>query len=177
VTTDGGTSSTTPRTEKVRGPFRNFNVGALIGYLVFIGGIVLYIYLYYSFLHDIVDAPDGKPPNLINGDVQLASAIGGALGAAFAVALGIQRADTTVNEKRLQLGKTLTPRAEWVSTVTVLVYFAVGVAVVVVSRTNGAETPQEIQATATLFAGYLASIFTAVLSGPGQTAQEPPETG
>jgi hypothetical protein len=149
---------------------RNLNVGALIGYLVFVCGIALYIYLYYSFLNDIIDAPDGKPPNLNNSDVQLATAIGGALGAAFAVALGIQRRDTKVNEKRLQLGKTLTPKAEWVSTVSVLVYFAVGVGVVVVSRTNGAETPQEIQATATLFAGYLASIFVATLSGPGQTA-------
>jgi hypothetical protein len=60
-----------------------------------------------------------------------------------------------------------------VSTVSVLVYFAVGIAIVVVAGTNGAETPQEIQATATLFAGYLASIFTAVLSGPGQTEPAP----
>ncbi len=155
-----------------RGFLSNLSVGALIGYLVFVGGLGLYIYLNYSFLRDILEASDGKPSNLNHSDVQLASAIGGALGAAFAVALGIQRRDPTVNEKRLQVGKTLTPRAEWASTLSVLVYFAVGSRDRCRLAHNDAETPQEIQATGTLFAGYLASIFTAVLSGPGQT--QPP---
>ena len=151
---------------------KNLNVGALIGYVVFVGGIALYVGLYYSFLHDIVVAGDGKPPNLDNGDVQLASGIGGLLGAAFAVTLGIQWKDTGIQEKKLQLGKTLSPQAEWVTSLSVIVYFLVGVAIIVVSRTHGAETPQEIQTTATVFAGYLASIFTAVVTGPGQTAQD-----
>jgi hypothetical protein len=111
----------------------NFSVGELIGYLVFVGGLALYIYLNYFFLGDIVNAPDRQPPNLNNGDVQLASAIGGALAAAFAVAVGIQRSDPTIDEKRLQLGTTLIPGAGWVSTASVLVYFVVGVAIVVVS--------------------------------------------
>lgn len=150
---------------------RNPNVGSWIGYVVFVGGILLYVVLYFSFLKEVVDAPDGEPPNLTNADVQLASGIGGILGAMFAVALGIQRRDPAVNEKRLSVGSTLTPGATWVSNVAVLVYFVVGIAILAVTQTNGAETPQEIKAAATVFAGYLGAIFTAVISGPGQTRE------
>jgi hypothetical protein len=144
-------------------------VATLIKYVVFLGGVAVYAYLYFTFLSDIVDAPTGQPPNLENSNVQLANGIGGLLGAAFAVAVGIQRKDPAVNEKQLQLGATLTPEARWVTTVSVLVYFIVGAATLAVSRVYGAETPQEIQATATVFAGYLAAIFTGVVTGPGKS--------
>jgi hypothetical protein len=143
-------------------------VKKIIGYGIFVGGIALYVVLYYSFLRDIVNAPAGKAPDLDNADVQLAAAIGGVLGGVFALAFGIQRRDPATDEKQLRIGKTLTPAAEWVTSVCMLVYAVVGVATLIVVRTHGAESPQEIQATATAFAGYAASIFTAVVTGPGK---------
>jgi hypothetical protein len=137
--------------------------------VVFLGVVVVYVVLYYSFLRDIVDAPSGQAPNLDNGDVQLATGIGGLLGGVFAVAFGIQRQDPTKNEKKLKIGATLTPRAQWVTIVCLVAYALVGAATLIVARTHGAESPQEIQASATVFAGYVASIFAAVITGPGKT--------
>lgn len=145
------------------------DVVKVIRYLVFVGGVLVYAYLYFTFLREIIQAGPGRPPDLENSNVQLANGIGGLLGAAFAVAMGIQRKDPTVNERRLDLGATITPEAKWVSTVSVLVYFVVGAVTLYVSRAHGAETPQEIQATATVFAGYVGAIFIGAVTGPGQT--------
>jgi hypothetical protein len=138
-----------------------------IRYVVFVGGVVAYVYLYFTFLRDILDA-EGSAPDLDNGAVQIASAIGGLLAATFAVAFGIQRRDPTVNEKRLNLGSTLTPNAELVTAVCLVVYFLVGLAATVVAFTNSAETPQEIKTPVTLFLGYLVAMFTGIVTGPGQ---------
>jgi hypothetical protein len=62
----------------------------------------------------------------------------------------------------------MTPEAKWVSAASILVYFVVGAATLWVSRDNGAETPQEIQTTATVFAGYLGAIFVGAVTGPGK---------
>ena len=141
----------------------------VIGYIVFAGAIAVYLYLYFTFLKDIIDAPSGERPDLNNADIQLASGIGGALGGVFAGAFGIQRQDPKTDEKKLNVGATITQGAPWVANVCIIAYFVVGVGILVVSRTNGAETPQEIQTTATVFAGYVAAIFLAVITGPGKT--------
>jgi hypothetical protein len=140
----------------------------VIRYVVFVGGVIAYVYLYYTFLHDILDAK-GSAPDIDNGAVQIASAIGGLLAATFAIAFGIQRRDRTVDEKKLNLGSTLTPNAELVTAVCVGVYFIVGVAATLVAFTNSAETPQEIKTPVTLFLGYVVAIFTGVVTGPGRT--------
>ena len=140
----------------------------VIKYVVFVGGLIAYVYLYYTFLRDIVDA-EGSAPDLDNGAVQIASAIGGLLAATFAIALGIQRKDPTVNEKKFNLGSTLTPNAEIVTMVCVVVYFLVGGIATFVAFTHGAETPQEIKAPVTLFLGYVVALFTGVVTGPGKT--------
>jgi VIT1/CCC1 family predicted Fe2+/Mn2+ transporter len=137
-----------------------------IRYLVFVGGLVVYAYLYYTFLRDILRAKDAAP-DLDNGAVQIASAIGGVLAATFAVAFGIQRTDPNVNEKRLNLGRTLTPNAELVTTLCVIVYFVVGVFATVVAFAKGAETPQEIKTPVTVFLGYIVAMFTGIVTGPG----------
>jgi hypothetical protein len=140
-----------------------------IVYAVFIGGLGLYVVLYIGFLKHIVDA-DGAAPNLDNGTVQLATGIGGLLAAIFAVAFGIQRSDPTVDEKKLKLGQTLTPRAEVVTSVCLVVYFLVGAAAAIITLLNSAETPLEIKTPVTIFVGYIVTIFMSVLRGPGQTA-------
>ena len=137
--------------------------------LVVAGGVLLYVILYFGFLKEVVDAPAGEAPNLDNANVQLAAAIGGLLGGVFAIVFGIQRQDPTKDEKKLRLGATLTPRAEWVTLLCLIAYFLVGLATVVVVRANGAESPQELQTSATVFAGYVASIFAAAVTGPGKT--------
>lgn len=134
-------------------------------------GIALYVILYWSFLYDIIDAPTGKAPNLDNGKVQLATGIGGILAGVFAVAFGIQRQDPTKNEKKLQLGATLTPNAQWITIVSLIAYALVGGASILVVFIHGAESPQEITTGATVFGGYAAAIFTAAVTGPGRTAQ------
>jgi hypothetical protein len=138
-------------------------------YAVFVGGIALYVILYFDFLRDIVNAA-GTAPNLDNGAVQLAAGIGGLLAGTFAVAFGIQRRDPDTDEKKLNLGRTLTPNAEFVTAVCLLVYFLVGVAATFVSLAHSDETPQEIKTPVTIFVGYLAAIFAAIVSGPGRTA-------
>jgi hypothetical protein len=137
-------------------------------YAVFLGGVALYVVLYWGFWQDIVNA-DGVAPNLDNGAVQLASGIGGALAAVFAVAFGLQRKDATVNEKKLKLGATLTPNAQFVTTGCILVYFLVGVVTAYISLRNNVETPQEIKTPLTIFLGYLGAMFVAVVTGPGRT--------
>jgi hypothetical protein len=137
-------------------------------YAVFLGGVALYVVLYWGFWHDIVNA-DGAAANLDNGAVQLAAGIGGALAAVFAVAFGLQRKDPTVNEKKFNLGATLTPNAEFVTTVCILVYFLVGVVTAYISLRNTVETPQEIKTPLTIFVGYLGAMFFAVATGPGRT--------
>ena len=142
-------------------------VRLIIQYAVFLGGVGVYVVLYYMFLRDIIDA-NGAAPNLDNSAVQIASGIGGLLGAAFAVAFGIQRDNPNVNEKRLNLGSTLTPNAEVVSIVCVVAYFVVGAAATVVSLANSVETPQEIKTPVTVFLGYVVGMFTAIVTGPGK---------
>jgi hypothetical protein len=144
-------------------------VKLIIQYVVFVGGVVVYVVFYYTFLRDILNA-NGAAPNLDNGAVQIASGIGGLLGATFAAAFGIQRKEPTVNEKKLNLGSTLTPNAEVVSVVCVIVYFVVGAVTTLVMLTNGVETPQEIKTPVTVFLGYVAAMFTAMVTGPGKTA-------
>jgi hypothetical protein len=139
-----------------------------IRYAVFVGGLIVYAYLYFTFLRDILDA-DGKAPDLENGAVQLASGIGGVLAAVFAVAFGIQRRDPTVNQRKLNLGRTLTPNAEVVTGLCVVVYFVVGLATAAVALTNSPETPQEIKTPLTLFVGYLGAMFTAIATSPKVT--------
>jgi hypothetical protein len=141
----------------------------IIRYVIFVGGVALYVFFYYTFLRDILDA-NGAPADLDNSAVQIASGIGGLLAATFAVAFGIQRQDRTVNEKKLNLGKTLTPDAEVVTAVCVGVYFVVGAVATIIAITNSVETPQEIKAPVGIFVGYLAAIFTGVVTGPGKTA-------
>lgn len=141
-----------------------------IRYVVFVGGIVVYVVLYAGFLKEIWTA-DGAAPNLDNGAVQIAAGIGGLLAATFAVAFGIQRKDPTVNEKKLDLGRMLTPEAGFVTAVSVIVYFLVGLAATAVMLTHGNETPQEIKTPTTLFLGYLVAMFTGIVTGPGQTSR------
>lgn len=140
-----------------------------IRYIVLIGGLVLYVYLYATFLKDVWDGPAGKPVDLDNQDVQIATAIGGALAALFAVALGIQRKDPTENEKKVHVGKTITPERPLVGTICVWVYFFVGAATLYVVWRRDTQAPQEIKTAATVFAGYVLSIFVAAVSRPGQT--------
>jgi hypothetical protein len=143
-------------------------VKLIIRYVVFVGGVIAYVYLYYTFLHDILNAK-GSAPNLDNGAVQVASGIGGLLAATFAVTFGIQSKDPTVDEKKLNLGRTLTPNAELVTSVCVVVYFIVGAVATVVAFSKGAETPQEIKTPVTLFLGYVVAMFTGIVTGPGRT--------
>ncbi len=141
-----------------------------IQYVVFVGGVVLYVVLEAGFLKDILDASDGKAPNLDNGAVQLASGIGGLLAATFAVAFGIQRNDDDTDERKLDLGRTLTPNATFVTAVCLGAYFLVGIAATIVTLTQGQETPQEIKTPVTIFIGYIAAMFTGIVTGPGKTA-------
>lgn len=142
---------------------------ALIRFIVLIGGLTVYVYLYWTFLKQIWNTPANEAANLDNQDVQIAGAIGGTLAATFAVALGIQRKDPKLNEKQVALGSTILPEAKLFGTLAIWVYFVVGLATLYVTWRRDVQTPQEIKTAATLFAGYVTSIFVAAISGPGQT--------
>src|SRR4051794_9380344 len=140
-------------------------------YAVFTGGLAVYVVLYWGFLKDILDA-NGVAPNLDNGAVQLASGIGGLLGAVFAIAFGIQRSDPDVDERRVNLGATLTPNAELVTSLCLVVYFLVGAVTTALTLLNSDETPQEIKTPVTVFVGYIAAMFVAILRGPGKAVND-----
>jgi hypothetical protein len=135
-----------------------------------VGGIAVFAALY-SWFFESIWAAHGSPPHLNSQAVYLASLLAGALGTAFAVAVGIQRKDPATNEKKLALGSTLLASGwgQVLANAGVWVYALVGVTSLVTVFWNQAESPASIKAFAAAFIGYAVSVFTSALTGPGAT--------
>jgi len=139
--------------------------------LIFLaGGTVLFAVLYASFFAQIW-SESTHPPDLNSQAVYLASLLAASLGTAFAVTLGIQRQDPSVEEKRVQLGATLFVEywRQKVAQLSVLTYLLVGTAGVVTVSWNQVQSPAPIKAFAAAFIGYFIAAVTAAVTGPGKT--------
>jgi hypothetical protein len=113
-----------------------------------------FVALYFSFLASIWSADDGLPPRLDDALVGLAAVFSGALGTAFAVALGAKetRVGLAFSLPKVPLS-TLLLAGVWV-------YALVGIVAVVTFALNVDETPDSIRALALVIVGYVAAIVT-----------------
>src|SRR3954471_21961158 len=127
-------------------------------FVLLIGGLLAFVGLYGYFIYEIWDAAGKKPPKLDKQLVYIASALGGILGTFFAVALGVQRKDSDINQQELKLGPTLVGESKQVSdvlaTAALWAYFAVGVAAGATALLKTVQTPDSIKAIAATFGGY-----------------------
>jgi hypothetical protein len=136
--------------------------------------VIGFAIIYGVFLWRIMAAPDGVPPALDERLVAMAAVLSGALGSAFAVALG-------VDDKRTGPSMTI-PSVSWWLAAGIYLYGIVGVLTVVVYLFNLDETPGSLKALALCVVGYGASIITnayrAILPKPAavppQSLPQPP---
>jgi hypothetical protein len=114
-----------------------------------LGFIALYVY----FIIAILTAKSGIPPTFSSAAVDIAAILSGALGTAFAVALGVKGKDE--NTRGLLVGG---PSETLLLTIGIWIYAIVGIMTVVVYIIKPNETPGSISAMALLIAGYVAAV-------------------
>jgi hypothetical protein len=146
--------------------------------LFVVGGLLGFVGLYTYFLIEIWTTDAKSPPGLDKQLVYAASVLVGILGAFFAVALGIQRKDPTVDQTRLRLGTTLVGTKEGpgvaLATAALWFFFLVGLASVITVIFKSVQAPDSIKALASTFAGYGVAIFGAAFGSPSTASGPPP---
>src|SRR5207302_5072928 len=135
--------------------------------------------LYAYFMEQIAEAANNTPPHLNTAMVSAAAALAGILGSAFALVLGVPSRATnerlaaalkvekdakppkgTFLRRVLSLEPAGTEHPSWPQTFGIWMYAAVAFAVAIVYFLNQGETPPEIKALATAFAGYVIAFMT-----------------
>lgn len=148
--------------------------------LVLYGATLTFAGFYAYFMEQIAAAANNTPPHLNTAMVSAAAALAGILGSAFALAIGVPVRATnkalaaalapgegrkvpkgTWLRKVFSLEPGGTDRASWPQTVGIWMYAVVAAAVAIVYFLNQGETPTEIKALATAFAGYVIALMTA----------------
>ncbi|MCV0403788.1 MAG: hypothetical protein K5924_08760 [Chloroflexi bacterium] len=123
---------------------RRFLVAAFL-----LGFIALYAY----FLLEVVRAPDGAPPALDERLVGIGAILSGALGSAFAVALGVE--DQTMRTRAITM-----PSLQTLLGLGLWAYALVAMTSIVVFALNLDETPVAISSLALVLVGFVAAIVT-----------------
>jgi hypothetical protein len=131
-------------------------------------GVGLFAVLWGYFLWDTLRA--SSKPVLDAGLVGVANGLAGILGAAFAVVLGVDRTedrDETFNGP-VDAASVLTTRAwaEYVTSASIIVYFVVGIAVLVVWLFRRQFAPEPVKNLALIFVGYATSVLAIALNVP-----------
>jgi hypothetical protein len=108
--------------------------------------------LYLVFLWKIYKAEDGIPPVLDEVWLGVAAILSGALGSAFALALGLEDSRTKIT--------LAPPDAQWFLVAGIYLYGLVGLLALLVYLFNTGETPGSIAALALGIVGYGAAIIT-----------------
>jgi hypothetical protein len=149
-----------------------------IRFIAVIGATVAFAWLYGSWIWDTwkaVETPP-TPPTPNSDDVKIATALAGALGGLFAVAMGIKSNDSGGN--RLQragaaltrVGESLTGTSEWFlalpATLAVWTYFLVGIAAAITWEFNKAVTPPSVKTLAEVIGGYILALVAAQAAAP-----------
>jgi len=147
--------------------------------LVLYGATLTFAGFYAYFMEQIAAAATNTPPHLNTAMVSAAAALAGILGSAFALVIGVpvratnkgleaalspepkKRRRGTWLRKVLSLEPGGTDHASLPQTFGIWMYAAVASAVAIVYFVNQGETPTEIKALATAFAGYVVAFMTA----------------
>lgn len=135
------------------------NLDALRKFLLIAFGLG-FLGVYVAFLVQVVQASDGQPPNFNEAVVNFAATISGAIGSAFAVALGVN-ADNASPSRLLFRGVS---EADLLK-IGLWLYAIVGVAAALVYGLNPNETPGSISTLAFVFVGYVAALVTNAYKG------------
>jgi hypothetical protein len=145
----------------------NLNGVKLLRFVLIIGCMLAFAAAYVYAAWQVWTASGDTSADLNKGILYVGAALGSVLGTYFAVALGVQ-SETSGPDK---IGEALT-NAEGppalLATGALWIYAAVGIGVGVTVVINPGESPQELQALAAVFGGYVLAVFGAVFT-PGSS--------
>jgi len=150
-------------------------------FLLIVLAIGTYVVLWAVVYRRIWNAGNGAPPTISNSITYVIGAVGGALAAAFAAALGIERQDTARDPRVMAFGVTLVGgnpdkrlRGFSVSaTLAVWAYALVSVIGVVTIFFHTDQSPSDVKTAIFAFIAAVVYLFVGSLT-PGNT--EPPST-
>jgi hypothetical protein len=117
---------------------------------------------------DVWTAKAGKPPKLDDVLVGAGAALAGAVGAGFALAMGLEAKkpeEESLARTPIGLPKFDKEQARsWILTIGIYGYAAVSAGALVTWLANRDETPEEIQTLAITFAGYILALTTSAFN-------------
>lgn len=140
----------------------------LLRELLIAAAVLAFFVVWVILLAEVWSAAEGKPPELDDLLVGAGAGLAGAIGAGFALAMGLEKKKP--DDQSLAVGATALPRFDpgkarsWILTVGIYGYAAVSAGALVTWLVNRDETPKEIQALAVGFAGYVLSLVTSAFS-------------
>jgi hypothetical protein len=117
----------------------------LLRQLLIFAAVAAFIVIYYVALRKVWTADDGKVPQLDGLLVGAAAGLNGALGAGFALAMGVETAKPPTDRFAQVLGPTALPKINWASwalTLGVWAYAGVGGAAMLTYALHQKETPR-----------------------------------
>lgn len=137
--------------------------------------ILLFAGLWAKFLLATWRTPAGTPPPTLDSNaVAVANLFGGILGTAFAIALGINRGeDKTDGVRSVTDAAGVLTTADWsknLASLSIIVFFLVGIAAVVVWLARMDRAPEAVKNFAMVFIGYAASVLAVALNVPSNLA-------
>jgi hypothetical protein len=140
---------------------------SLLRELMIAAAVLAFFVVWVVLLAKVWNAPDDKPPELDDLLVGAGAGLAGAIGAGFALAMGLEKKKP--DDESLAYGPGL-PRFDpektrsWILTVGIYGYAALSATALATWLLNQDETPKEIQALAIGFAGYVLSLVTSAFS-------------
>jgi len=141
------------------------------------GALAVYLVLWITFYVPIWQAGSGGPDqHLSSTAVYVASLLGAVLAGFFGNAVGIQRKDPSANSRSLRPGATLVradpaapPGLAAFATAAFWVYAAIGAGSLLTVLLYQVQSPHEVKALASAFAGIVLILFTAALAPGGDS--------
>lgn len=143
------------------------------------GALAVYLALWITFYVPIWEAGSGGPAQKLSSTaVYVASVLGAVLAGFFGNAVGVQRKDPKADSRELRPGATLVkadaanpPKKAAFGTAAFWVYGLVGGWSLLTVLLYQVQSPHEVKALASAFAGIVVSLFTAALAPGGGAAQ------
>ena len=141
---------------------------SLLRELLIAAAVAAFFVVWVILLAEVWNAADGKPPELDDLLVGAGAGLAGAIGAGFALAMGIEKKKP--DDQSLAYRATALPRVDpgkarsWILAVGIYGYAVLSAVALLTWLLNRDETPKEIQALAVGFAGYVLSLVTSAFS-------------
>ena len=133
----------------------------LLRHLILAAVVIAYVVIFALWLRKVWVAPDDTPPTLDGNLVAAGTALAGALGAGFALAMGIEKHKP--DDRSLTLGFSALPRIDGealVLTLGVWLYAIVSGACVVTLAAHSGEMPADLEALTVAFTAYVITLAT-----------------